>query len=119
MKTFKKYLEEGKLRIGDKVRVKETGEIEIIDVVSLRVNESGDYDTEGGNSYDAWELEPYFGEEDEGSPIEGVRKGIKTIEGAYAEAGIPQNFSWYIEEGAGHVLSQPMWEHVRKTFEKL
>ncbi len=60
-----------------------------------------------------------FGEEDGDSPIEGVRKGIKSIEKAYSTAGAAENFSWYIEEGAGHVLSATMWEHVRKTFEKL
>ncbi len=60
-----------------------------------------------------------FGEKDEGSPIEGVRKGLKTIEMAYAKARYPQNFSWYIEDGAGHVLSATMWEHVQKTFAKL
>lgn len=60
-----------------------------------------------------------FGEKDEGSPIEGVRKGIKTIEKAYSDAGASKNFSWYIEEGAGHVLSETMWEHVKRTFEKL
>lgn len=60
-----------------------------------------------------------FGEKDEGSPIEGVRKGLKTIEAAYADARFPQNFSSYIEQGAGHVLSDTMWQHVRRTFEKL
>jgi len=60
-----------------------------------------------------------FGEEDEGSPIDGVRKGIGTIEKAYAEAGASDSFSWYIEEGAGHVLSDTMWEHVKSTFARL
>ncbi len=60
-----------------------------------------------------------FGEEDGGSPIEGVRKGLAAIEKAYAQAGVPENFSWYIEEGAGHILSETMWEHVRRTFDKL
>ena len=60
-----------------------------------------------------------FGEEDEGSPIDGVRKGIGTIEKAYAEAGASDSFSWYIEEGSGHILSDTMWEHVKSTFAKL
>jgi len=60
-----------------------------------------------------------FGDKDEGSPIEGVRQGIETIEKAYSDAGYPNNFSWYIEEGAGHILSETMWEHVKRTFEKL
>jgi len=60
-----------------------------------------------------------FGEKDEGSPIEGVRKGIGVIEQAYAEMGAPGHFTWYIEEGSGHVLSDAMWERVRKAFARL
>lgn len=57
-----------------------------------------------------------FGENDGGSPIEEVRAGVAKISEHYAAAGVPEKFSYYIEEGAGHVLSEPMWEHVRTVF---
>ncbi|MBN2292067.1 MAG: dienelactone hydrolase family protein [Pirellulales bacterium] len=57
-----------------------------------------------------------FGEEDEGSPIDEVRDGIETIAQAYAAAGAAENFSHYIEPGAGHVLSPEMWRRVREWF---
>ncbi len=50
-----------------------------------------------------------FGELDDGSPIQEVREGIKTIARAYEQAGAADRFSHYIEDGAGHVLSQQMW----------
>ena len=57
-----------------------------------------------------------FGENDGGSPIEEVRQGVETIARAYQAAGSPQNFSYYIEAGAGHVLSDEMWQRTRQWF---
>jgi dienelactone hydrolase len=57
-----------------------------------------------------------FGEKDHGSPIEEVREGVKTIARGYAAAAAPENFSYYIEEGAGHVLSDQMWRRAREWF---
>lgn len=59
-----------------------------------------------------------FGEKDAGSPIEEVREGVKTIAKAYEAMHAEGNFSYYIEEGAGHVLSPTMWEKTRQVFEK-
>ncbi|MDH3584112.1 MAG: hypothetical protein OER86_07845, partial [Phycisphaerae bacterium] len=54
-----------------------------------------------------------FGETDSGSPIGEVRAGIRRIESAYAAAGAGEKFSYFIEPGVGHVLSEGMWEKVR------
>jgi dienelactone hydrolase len=59
-----------------------------------------------------------FGETDSGSPIREVREGIQTIARAYAEAGVPDRFTHFIEPDTGHVLSERMWKYVRDTFEK-
>jgi len=59
-----------------------------------------------------------FGELDGGSPIQEVREGIKTIAQAYQKAGAADSFSWYIEEGSGHVLSEEMWRRTRDWFRK-
>ncbi len=59
-----------------------------------------------------------FGEKDGGSPIEEVREGIKIIRRAYESQHAEKNFTWYIEEGAGHVLSETMWEHTKAFFAK-
>ncbi|HPM83718.1 MAG TPA: alpha/beta hydrolase family protein [Candidatus Anammoximicrobium sp.] len=59
-----------------------------------------------------------FGELDGGSPIQEVREGVQRIARAYAEAGVPENFSWYVEDGAGHVLSPEMWQRTRDWFAK-
>jgi dienelactone hydrolase len=59
-----------------------------------------------------------FGERDEGSPIQEVRAGIETIAQAYERAGAPEHLSYYIEPGAGHVLSNAMWERTREWFRK-
>lgn len=56
-----------------------------------------------------------LGEEDEGSPIEEAREGLARIASAYAEAGVPEQFSSQVERGIGHDLSPAMWERV-KTF---
>lgn len=57
-----------------------------------------------------------FGEEDRGSPMPEARAGIATIAAAYEAAGAADRFSAFIEPGAGHVLSEAMWERVRAFF---
>jgi len=59
-----------------------------------------------------------FGETDDGSPIEEVRAGVRTIAAAYEAAGAADRFTHFVEPGAGHVLSPRMWELARETFEK-
>lgn len=59
-----------------------------------------------------------LGEKDDGSPIEEVRQGIQTIAAAYKAAGAEDRFTSFIEEDTGHVLSEAMWQQVRKTFAK-
>ncbi|MCX6215430.1 dienelactone hydrolase family protein [Spirosoma sp.] len=57
-----------------------------------------------------------FGEEDGGSPIDSVRRGLIRIEKVYQQAGASQNFTSFIEAGRGHVLSEAMWEHTKVVF---
>ncbi len=59
-----------------------------------------------------------FGELDEGSPIQEVREGIKTIARAYEQIGAADRVSCYIEPGAGHVLSHEMWRRALDCFRK-
>ena len=59
-----------------------------------------------------------FGELDGGSPIEDVRAGMKIIAKAYTDVGATQNFSYYIEDGSGHVLSETMWKKTIQWFDK-
>ena len=59
-----------------------------------------------------------FGETDGGSPIEEVREGVKRIAKAYAAAGAKDKFSYFIEPGAGHVLSEKMWAETKAMFKK-
>jgi dienelactone hydrolase len=59
-----------------------------------------------------------FGEADGGSPIEEVREGVRTIAAAYEAAGAPERFSYYIEPGAGHVLSETMWKRAADCFRR-
>ncbi len=59
-----------------------------------------------------------FGEEDSGSPIESVKRGISRIADVYKKAGAGEKFSSYIEPGAGHILSETMWQHVKECFAK-
>lgn len=54
-----------------------------------------------------------FGELDRDSPMDGVRPGLETIAAAYERAGCPERFSSFIEPGAGHVLSEAMWQRAR------
>jgi dienelactone hydrolase len=57
-----------------------------------------------------------FGEKDGGSPIEEVRRAIPVISAAYAAAGAKDRFTWFIEDGAGHVLSEAMWARAKECF---
>ena len=59
-----------------------------------------------------------FGENDASSPIGEVRRGMERIGRAYTLAGAAGRFTWFIEPGAGHVLSGKMWGRVRETFGK-
>ena len=60
-----------------------------------------------------------LGEKDGGTPIEEAKEGIKTIATAYAKTGQPNQFTSYIEVGAGHVLSPKMWEKTKQAFAEL
>lgn len=57
-----------------------------------------------------------FGELDSGSPIDEVRRAIPVIARAYESMHAETNFSWFIQEQTGHVLSPEMWQHVRDCF---
>jgi dienelactone hydrolase len=57
-----------------------------------------------------------FGELDGGSPIDEVRVGVRTIADAYASMHAEAEFSHFIEEGTGHVLSEEMWRRTKKWF---
>lgn len=57
-----------------------------------------------------------FGETDPGSPIGYVRDGLVRIARAYERASAAPNFTYYVEPGAGHVLSAVMWARVRAFF---
>jgi dienelactone hydrolase len=57
-----------------------------------------------------------FGENDGGSPIPEVREGVGRIARAYEQAEARDQFSYFIEEGAGHVLSETMWKLTREFF---
>lgn len=54
-----------------------------------------------------------FGENDGGSPIREVRLAVDRIARAYRQLDAAERFSWYIEPGAGHVLSEQMWTRAR------
>lgn len=54
-----------------------------------------------------------LGEGDRESPINEARAGIERIAQAYARTGAGENFSTFIEAGAGHVLSERMWDHAK------
>ena len=59
-----------------------------------------------------------LGETDRGTPIKEARDAVKTIAKAYAEAGVPENFSAFIEPDTGHVLSKKMWSKTKAFFAK-
>jgi hypothetical protein len=57
-----------------------------------------------------------LGEKDSGSPIESATRGVYRIAEAYKQAGVPDNFSFFIEPDTGHVLTETMWQHVKVCF---
>lgn len=59
-----------------------------------------------------------LGELDGGSPIEEAKRGVLRIAAAYEKAGVSEQFSHYIEAGAGHVLSPEMWQRTRQCLAK-
>ena len=59
-----------------------------------------------------------FGADDWLSPLPEVRGAVNLIGQAYQEQNAEKNFSYLIEEGAGHVFSGKMWEATRSTFLK-
>lgn len=54
-----------------------------------------------------------FGETDGGSPIDEVRAGIEIIRRSYDSMHAGDNFSSFIEEKTGHVLSAAMWQRTK------
>lgn len=59
-----------------------------------------------------------LGEKDSGSPIESATRGVQRIAEAYKKAGVPDNFSFFIEPDTRHVLTESMWKHVKDSFEQ-
>lgn len=57
-----------------------------------------------------------FGAEDESSPLPEIRDGMAVIARAYEAYNASDKFSFFIEDGRGHVLSDQMWERTRSTF---
>ncbi len=59
-----------------------------------------------------------FGETDGGSPIDEVRRGVEVIQRAYESMHAERNFSYFIEAGTGHVLSDEMWKRTLNWFNR-
>jgi len=59
-----------------------------------------------------------FGELDSGSPIAEVRAALPALQQAWTKAGVPENFSWFIESNTDHILSPEMWRRVRDHFRR-
>lgn len=57
-----------------------------------------------------------LGDLDDGSPIDEARAGIERIAAAYAVKNASENFTHFIQEDTGHVLSPEMWELTRAKF---
>jgi dienelactone hydrolase len=57
-----------------------------------------------------------FGETDSGSPIAEVTTAVEVIRRAYAAKQAEDRFSYYIEPGAGHVLSDEMSRRMKAHF---
>ncbi len=57
-----------------------------------------------------------LGEKDTGSPIESAKRGLARIAKVFQEAGVSENFTFFIEPDKGHVLSDAMWQHVKACF---
>ncbi|MCA9230134.1 MAG: dienelactone hydrolase family protein [Planctomycetales bacterium] len=59
-----------------------------------------------------------FGELDTGSPVDEARRGAEQIAETYRQKGVPQNFSYFVEAGVGHSLTDAMWEKTRAFFKQ-
>lgn len=59
-----------------------------------------------------------FGALDSGSPLAEVQAAIPQLEQAWTAAGAPENFTWFIEPDADHVLSDEMWRRVQAHFRR-
>ena len=59
-----------------------------------------------------------FGGTDSGSPLEEVKSGVEIIRRAFEAKGAQDRFTHYIEEDAGHVLSEEMLRRVKAHFAK-
>lgn len=59
-----------------------------------------------------------LGELDTGSPIEEARKGLETIARAYQSMHAQDDFTYFVQEGVGHVLSPEMWRRTLDQFNK-
>lgn len=57
-----------------------------------------------------------FGETDDGSPIQEVKAGLETIRRAYRTKKAEDRFTYYIEPGSGHILSDEMFNRVKAHF---
>jgi dienelactone hydrolase len=57
-----------------------------------------------------------FGETDSGSPIEEVKSGVEIIRRAYRAKKAEDRFTYYIEPGSGHILSDEMLNRVKRHF---
>jgi dienelactone hydrolase len=59
-----------------------------------------------------------FGELDDGSPIDEVRRAVARLARTYARQHAAERFSVYIEDGTGHTLSAGMWQRTRAWFDR-
>ncbi|MEZ6044298.1 MAG: dienelactone hydrolase family protein [Planctomycetaceae bacterium] len=57
-----------------------------------------------------------LGDQDSGSPIEDIPWAIDIIKKAYESQHAEKNFSYFIEEKTGHVLSEEMWKRTKSWF---
>ena len=57
-----------------------------------------------------------FGENDGGSPIDEVRRGVAVIQRAFEAVHAEEKFTHYIEADSGHVLSDEMWRRTKDFF---
>ena len=59
-----------------------------------------------------------FGQDDSSSPLEELREGLERITDVYRTHDASDNFSFLIEEEAGHDLTPTMWEKTKEVFVK-
>lgn len=59
-----------------------------------------------------------LGERDSGSPIDEAKRGVEVIANAYSGMHAEKNFSFFIEAGTGHVLSDEMWKRALACFDR-